>query len=223
MFNENYSAASSLRISLPELPPPSPRMNKFPVSLVGLYLAGDSLDPEIVLPSKLETLNREMKWVPFTKTLTTIESWEEEIEGDWEEFVDYTRIAVGNDWEVARTVGVREVEEELEHLHRSDDFTGDEDIPEFSMIMAEIRKRKSDVQNFPPQQGKRSRFSHKSRMAEYMTSQRGRPFDLSDDESPAQFRIGTIGMSHGLTCSGEKSGGLGAFGRRSGPITLNVR
>jgi hypothetical protein len=196
LFGENYSAASSLRLALPELPPSSPRLNNFPLSLVGLYLAGDSLSRAIVPPSEVDTLNKEMKWFPFTKDLKTIHTWEEEVEGDWEEFVDYTNVSVADDWDVAGRACVPEEDEQLEHIHRSDDFVEDEDGPEFSMVMAEIRKRKSGVPSFPPpQRGKRSKFSHKSRIEEYMTSQ-GRSVDLSDDDSPAQFRIGTFAFYH---------------------------
>jgi hypothetical protein len=193
LLGENYSAASSLRLALPELPPSSPQMNKFPLSLVGLYLAGDSFCREVIPPSEVDRLNTEMRWLPFIKTLKTIESWEEEVEGDWEEFVDYTNASVPDDWDVAGRRCVTEEEVELEHVDLPDTFAGDEDGPEFSMVMAEIRKRKSGVPSVPrPQEGKRSKFSHKSRIEEYMTSQRGQSVELSDDDSPTQFRIGTI-------------------------------
>ena len=192
LFNEEYSAAQSLRLQLPPLPPSSPRTNKFPSSLLGLFLAKEFLSCDVIPQSELDVLNSEMKWLPFSKASKTLDTWSENVEGNWEDFVDYMKIREDDCSPLAIRTS-RQEEDELEHMELSKLTSREEEMDEFLGVVEEVRKRKPIAPSFPGEErGKRLKFAHKSRIAEYMTSQRGRSVDFSDDDAPENIRIRTI-------------------------------
>jgi len=192
LFNEQYSAAQSLRLQLPQLLPSSPRTNIFPNSLLGLFLTTESLSWHVIPQSELDVLNGEMKWLPFSKVSKTLDTSSEDVEGNWEDFVDYTGVPEDDGSLLANWTSHQE-EEELEHMEPSNFTSKEEEMDEFLGVIEEVRKRKSIAPNFPGEEsGKRLKFAHTSRIAEYMRSQRGRSVDLSDDEALENIRIRTI-------------------------------
>ena len=196
LFQETFSAESSLRLPLPTLPPNSPKKNTFPMSMFGIYVAEDGLHCNEIPRSVIDSLNDEMKWLPFTKTSRNIDAWCEEVEGDWEAFVDYTGTNHHGELVVLqRNVGMED--EELLEIWQMD-------VPapsnvhnrlEFSDVLDMVRKRKSiscdgrGLEVGGTDHGwKRSKWSQRNRMEEFMNS-RGQHLDLGAEEISGKFMI----------------------------------
>ena len=158
---------------------------------MGLFLAKESLNWHVIPQGELDVLNSEMKWLPFSKVSKTLDTWSEDVEGNWEDFVDYTRILEDDDSPLASRTSRQE--EDLEHMEPSKFTSEEEEMDEFLGVIEEVRKRKPLFPNFPGEEsGKRLKFAHTNRVAEYMRSQRGRSVELSDDVAPENIRIRTI-------------------------------
>jgi hypothetical protein len=59
LFNETYTAESSLRLPLPQLPPYIPKKITFPTSMFGVFIADEGLGCELIARSILESLRHE--------------------------------------------------------------------------------------------------------------------------------------------------------------------
>src|SRR5208282_1686151 len=114
------------------------------MSMFGIYIAEDGLHCNEIPRSVIDSLNDEMKWLPFTKTSRNIDAWCEEVEGDWELFVDYT----GTNFDAELVVLQRNVRIEDDKLLE----IWKRDVPvsnnvhnrlEFSDVLDIVRKRKS--------------------------------------------------------------------------------
>jgi hypothetical protein len=129
--------------------------------------------------------------------MRTLDAWPEEVEGDWEDFVDYRGVGYESEIFVLRRA-TRSMEEE--EVLKPWDFSAaeirreksDDDLMD---VLQAVRKRKAedheinlsghDITKDP----KRSKWSQKNRIAEYMTV-RGRGFiDVSDEEIPGKLMI----------------------------------
>jgi hypothetical protein len=198
LFNEIYTAESSLRLPLPQLPPYAPKKVTFPTSMFGVFIADEGLGCELIARSILDTLNDEMKWNPFiTKKMRTLDAWPEEVEGDWEDFVDYR--VPGYDSEIyvlRRAARNMEEEEILEPWDFSAAETRRENSNDDLMdVLEAVRKRKAEHHEISlsghgiGKEPKRSKWSQKDRVAEYMTV-RGREIsDFRDEEIPGKLMI----------------------------------
>ena len=202
LFQETFSAESSLRLPLPTLPPNSPKRNTFPMSMFGIYIAEDGLHCNEIPRSMIDSLNDEMKWLPFAKASKNIDAWCEEAEGDWESFVDYTGTNLDAELVVLQR-NVRIEDDELLEIWKGDVPVSNNvhNRLEFSDVIDIVRKRKSisrdgrDLDGGTDRGWKRSKWSQRSRMEEFMNS-RGQHLDLSDEELSAKFMIRNSHLLH---------------------------
>jgi len=91
IFNERVSAESILRLPVPEIPPFKPMETTYPKTMFGIFMGEDGLQCRPIARSILDSLNETMKWQPFTKVSFPKNLWIEEIEGDWESYLDYMK------------------------------------------------------------------------------------------------------------------------------------
>ena len=195
LFQETISAESSLRLPLPTLPPNSPKQSMFPISMFGIYIAEDGLHCNEIPRSVIDSLNDQMKWLPLAKTSRNIDAWCEEVEGDWEAFVDYTGTNLDGEMFIHQR-NVRIEDEGLLEIYKMDAHERNvQNRPEFSDILDIVRKRKSishdgrDLDVRGTDGGwKRLKWSQQSRMGEFMSS-RGQHLDLNGEEISAKFMI----------------------------------
>jgi len=135
-------------------------------------------------------LNEQVKWQPFTKTLKNLKIDTEDVEGDWEMYVDWT----GSNMEEGVTVLERSMttlEEEV-FLEKWDsvNMKGNNNAPGLAEL---VRKRKLERssgtgrnEEFEETIKKRSKGSQRNRIAEYMKVQ-GLRLEISDDETPEKI------------------------------------
>ena len=203
LFQETISAESSLRLPLPTLPPNSPKQNTFPASMFGIYMAKDGLHCNEIPRSVIDSLNDEMKWLPFVKTSKNIDAWCEEVEGDWEEFVDYTGTNLDREMVVLQRTVRMEDEGLLEVWKVNVDVPSNAcDRREFSDILDVVRKRKpisrdeTDLNAGGTDRGwKRSKWSQQTRMEEFMNS-RGKHLGIRDEGISEKFMIRNSHLLH---------------------------
>src|SRR5208282_5570062 len=114
------------------------------MSMFGIYIAEDGLHCNEIPRSVIDSLNDEMKWLPFTKTSRNIDAWCEEVEGDWEAFVDYTGTNLDGELVVLQR-NVRMDGEELLEIWKMDipATTNIHNRLEFGDVLDIVRKRKS--------------------------------------------------------------------------------
>jgi hypothetical protein len=196
LFNENLTAETSLRLAVPELLSPPSKISTFPISMFAIFMAGDGLGCDGIARSILDQANDEAKWQPFIKPSRTIDFWPEEVEGDWEGYVDYISSNF-DDWDMFVLMrNVRMEDDETLEVWRSDEaeFGGrEQDQSEFSDILDVVRKRKAvggkihlDAQE---NRAKRQKYSQQSRVGEFMTLH-GREFnEVSEEEIPRSMML----------------------------------
>lgn len=97
LLQENLSIESSLRIRVPEIAAQSPTQNNFPRSMLGIFVANEGLCCVAIARSTIDILNEEMKWQPFAKLTRFNDSWDEEVDGEWESYVQYAGSRVDKD------------------------------------------------------------------------------------------------------------------------------
>lgn len=196
LFQETYSAESSLRLPPPQLPPVSPKQNIFPVSMFGIYIADEGLHCHEIARSVIDSINDEIKWQTFVRPSMTIDRWPEEVEGEWEDFVDYTGSTFEREMVILRRT-IMEDEEVLEMWNGDPRLPSPDKRKEFLDVLEIVRKRKSieghgreaesDIQG--DRGWKRSRWSQKNCIREFMQS-RGQHFsDFTDEEVPEKVMI----------------------------------
>jgi hypothetical protein len=196
LFNENLTAETSLRLAVPELLSPLPRVWTFPFSMFAVFIGEDGLGCDGIAKSILDQANDESKWQPFIMPSRTIDFWSEEVEGDWEGFVDYTGSNF-DDWGVfvlMRNVTI-EADEILE-VWRSDDADlggREQEQSEFSGILDVVRKRKAvggethlDARQH---ESKRQKYSQHSRVGEFMTLHGHKFHRVPNEEIPETMMI----------------------------------
>jgi hypothetical protein len=197
VFDETFTAESSLRLPVPQLPQHVPKKSIFPPSMFGIFIAEDGLDCENIARSVLDTLNDEMKWHPFiTKKMRTLDAWPEEVEGDWEDFVDYKGSTYESEIFVLRRVVKRE-EHELLEAWDFDAADGRQEMinNELVDVLEAVRKRKSEEHEMGPNKygrdtnPKRSKWSQKNRIAEFMTLRGLEVREANEDEISAKVII----------------------------------
>ena len=197
VFQEILSAESSLRLPPPPLPHASPKPYPFPVSMFGIYVAGEGLRCEEITRSIMDSLNEEMKWLPFTRSPRTMDEWNEQVEGDWESYVDYTAIAIDGDLFVLKCNETTKIEEELlETCNMDARLDKLQPANELLNMVDIVRKRKSATDqseivwgNESEREWKRSHWSQQYRLREFMKV-RGKNLNDSDyNEIPAEVMI----------------------------------
>jgi hypothetical protein len=200
VFDETFTAESSLRLPVPKLPQHVPNKSIFPPSMFGIFIAEDGLGCENIARSVLDTLNDEMKWHPFiTKKMRTLDTWPEEVEGDWEDFLDYRGLTYESEIIVLRRVVKRE-EHELLEAWDFEAANGRQQMidDELVDVLEAVRKRKSEEHEMGPNKygrdtnPKRSKWSQKNRIAEFMTLRGLEVPDVDEDEISAKVMIRTF-------------------------------
>jgi hypothetical protein len=215
LFQETFSAESSLRLLLPQLPSASPKQNTFPISMFGIYIADEGLHCGGIATSIIDSSHHEVKWQPFTKPSMTINRWSEELEGEWEDFVDYTgRTVDGEILVLAREMRTEE-EEALELLINDTALVSTQDKrKEFMDVLEIVKKRKvvyeqnqeKDVKANGNEGGfKRSRLSQNNRMGEFLQARGHSAPDLSGEEVPERILIRMSFLPDTLTIVGESN------------------
>lgn len=176
--NETFSAESSLYLPIPHIPPPSPKESPFPMSLFGIFVAGNGLQCDEILRSALDAANDEIKWQPFIKPSRTIDTWSEELEGDWESYVDLTSSSNDKDYILKRSIR-DEKEELLEIRHQRVTRLTVEESEGFTDVLAIVRKRKAEAIEAKTSRERKttSGWSQQNQIDEYMIS---RGWDLRD-------------------------------------------
>ena len=176
--------------------------------MFGIYVAKYGLHCNEIPRSVIDSLNDEMKWLPFTKTSRNVDARCEEVEGDWEEFVDYTGTNLGGEMIVLQR-NMRMEDEELLEIWKIDVHAPSNVYNglEFSDVLDIVRKRKSISRNETDldvggtgRGWKRSKWSQQYRMEEFMNS-RGQHIDLSDEGISAKFMIRNSHLSDVLIIS----------------------
>jgi hypothetical protein len=205
VLDETLSAETSLRQPVPQIPSATSRTSDFPQSMYAIFMAEDGLRCDGLARSILDATNDEMKWQPFLKPSRTIDQWPEDLEGEWECFVDYTGSNVEWDMVVLSRKCPKESDQLLEIATDGfgddgliDDF-GDnevveEDGTELMGILDAVRKRKSLVDGVchdtrMETDSKRRKSSQQSRIGEFMTLRGHEVNDLSDDETPGMMML----------------------------------
>jgi len=185
LFNETLSPETSLRLPLPTLPPLSPRPNTFPSSMRGLYLARDGFACDAIASSEIDRINSAMDWRPLVRKVYVFEGWEEDVEGDWEAYVDYTGSSIFDDdvmTVLLRSARLDDAElraaEEVEVKMEGSGF-------EFREVLKIVRKRKDygDYEGDGSDR-KRSRWSQKYRIGEFMSLHGRQMVETNDEQSP---------------------------------------
>lgn len=186
IFKETVTAEGSLRIPLPDIPPLSPRPSIFPASMFGIYIADEGFRCDTIARSVIDTLNDEMKWQPFIGAKRSINSWSEEVEGNWESFVEYTS-ATFEEFIVLKNVAVVDVDEDIDLDIHDPAATVPEDDDNFEHLCEMIRKRKLRAEE-PSSIGeyhevvKRVKWSQKERVTEFMNLRGRTGIELNDEE-----------------------------------------
>ena len=186
VFRETISTESSLRQPIPHIPSPPPRKETFPTSMSGLYIAQEGLSCPEIPPSAIDLLNEQVKWQPFTKTLKNLKIDTDDVEGDWEMYVDWSRSNVEEDMAVLhRSVTALEDEPFLEKWD-AEEMKGKTDSPGLAEL---VRKRKMEKSGGTGREEeseekitKRSKSSQRNRIEEYMKIQ-GLRLEISEDET----------------------------------------
>jgi hypothetical protein len=205
VFDETLSAETSLRQPVPEIPSATLKTSSFPQSMYAVFMAEDGLRCDGLARSVLDMANDEMKWQPFLKPSRTIDQWPEDLESEWECFVDYT----GSNVEWDMVVLSRKVRIEGDQLLEiaTDDFGDDgpiddlgdnevvgEHATEFMGLLDALKKRKSLVDGVRHNtrmetDSKRRKYSQQSRIGEFMSLRGHAVNDLSDDEIPGTMML----------------------------------
>ena len=198
---ENISTESSLRQPVPHIPPPTPRKENLPTSMFGLYIAQDGLSCPEIPQSELDLLNEQVKWQPFTKTLKTLNIGNEDVEGDWEMYVDWSGSNMEEDMIVLqRRVTALEEEVFLEKWD-GEKMKGKNDTPGLAEL---VRKRKMEKSGLPMRDeefeetlAKRSKWSQRNRIEEYMKIQ-GLHLEINEDETAEKIltRISSLSAAN---------------------------
>ena len=193
LFNERVSAESSLRLPVPEVPPFKPTETTYPKTMFGIFVGEEGLQCRPIARSNLDSLNEAMKWQPFTKVSFPNTLWIEEIEGDWESYLDYTKPKPDTEVSLFR----RNIDEEEEHLLapaislpgiETDRMAGGE----FEEVLEIVKKRTSSDMDRQADTSatKRLKWSQTDRMEDYMRM-RGLHVEHHKQALPERGRIRT--------------------------------
>jgi hypothetical protein len=182
---ETISTESSLRQPIPHIPLPTPRKENFPTSISRLYIAQDGLSCPEIPRSELDLLNEQVKWQPFTKNLKNLNIGNEDVEGDWEMYVDWSGSNMEEDMIVLQR-RVTALEEEVFLEKWDGEKKGNNDSPGLEEL---VRKRKMEKSGRPMRDeefeetlAKRSKWSQRNRIEEYMKIQ-GLHLEINEDET----------------------------------------
>jgi hypothetical protein len=184
-FLETISAESSLRLAIPEIPSSS-RKDTFPSTVFGIFIAEEDLRCDALAKSIIDFLNDEIKWIPFTKASRTMDSWPEEVEGDWETFVDYT--GFNYDDETIVLTNTFKIEND-EVLDKWEPHPQTEPLKEDFMELMDLVKKRKLSQNGRDTGFKRSKWSQKNRIQDFMASRGREVLETSDDEVAQKIMI----------------------------------
>ena len=183
---ETISTESSLRQPIPHIPPPTPRKENFPTSMSDLYIAQDGLLCPEIPQSELDLLNEQVKWQPFTKSLKNLNIGNEDVEGDWEMYVDWSGSNMEEDMIVLQRRLTALEEEGFLEKWDGETMKGKNDTPGLAEL---VRKRKMEKSGMPMRDeefeetlAKRSKWSQRNRIEEYMKIQ-GLHLEINEDET----------------------------------------
>lgn len=196
-FGETVSAESSLRQPVPHIPPPSPKKEVFPTSMFSLYIATEGLSCPDIPQSTIDLLNEQVKWQPFTKTLKNLNIGTEEVDGDWETYIDWSRSTTWEDEMIVLERNISTTEEELPLERWDGRKKGNNDPPGLAEL---VRKRKMEIPDRTSGEGdfdtitKRSKWSQRYRIEEYMKV-RGLNIEINEDKTPEKLLIRKLYLS----------------------------